>query len=285
VLQSTRLIGAEIECISEKLSYDCDNGENEARLPEYVSLTSDGSLNEHGVEIRTAPMAGARAEKMLKDLCNTLREAEADIDTSCGLHIHLNAPDYHIKHGEDTPETERKLHRLKNIMIAYIVYDDVFLSFLPRSRRRNRYCRQLREAIKLSEIREANTPNALETLWYRVNPLEQYTDDELRRIKGNHYNETRYRGINFHSLFADGHLEIRYHSGTIDAEKILQWANIHAQMLDMFARPIDTDRLYDALTILSLPEKTQSLYDLLNLSKDAQNYFNSRQTLFINANE
>ncbi len=46
------------------------------------------------------------------------------------------------------------------------------------------------------------------------------------------YHGNRYRGLNLHSLLNIGTIELRYHSGTLDSTKIINWLFINTAIID-----------------------------------------------------
>lgn len=62
------------------------------RLP-YCHLQEDGSLSQTGAEISIL-IGQSKLSKVLPILEKTIREAEGYVDTSCGLHVHLDCREY-----------------------------------------------------------------------------------------------------------------------------------------------------------------------------------------------
>ena len=95
------------------------------------------------------------------------------------------------------------------------------------------------------------------------------------------YHDTRYFGVNLHSFFHAGHVEVRYHSGTINAVKILRWVNLHASVLDRIADgSISLAALLTAQDALTMKDKLTTFFSLLCLSDDEQQYFLARAAKF-----
>lgn len=201
--------------------------------PKCFGVSRDGSLSSaesftdteylgNGLEIQTGILHGIRGEQSIIDLTNNL-SGGAIVDRTCGLHIHL-----------DLSDVKYNIEVLKRIMIFHLVFENVLHSILPQERRANRYCKSLRDSYTIEEIKNVKSVSELEQIWYRETNIER-----IQSLKGQRYNETRYRGVNFHSLLAQGHIEIRYHSGTLNSKKILEWANLHARIIDFCAGTLD----------------------------------------------
>lgn len=87
----SRKVGVEIECIA--IPFD---GKQERRLSAIAEIDGDGSIdvndgNKDGYEIKTKPFSGERAEQAIAEACAVLKEADASVNVSCGLHVHADA--------------------------------------------------------------------------------------------------------------------------------------------------------------------------------------------------
>jgi len=214
VIASPRIFGVEIE------TYYPDRSALEAvvhRIDDALGVSLDGSLGSRGIEFQTPRLGGQAGEQFITTLCQHLCDHGFYIQRSCGLHVHLDGAGY---------TADEDYYRLRTLWQFYLVFEDVLLAFLPQSRRTNSYCKAMKQDFHLREIGLAATRTELEQLWYRVTNKRK-----LSGLKKNRYDQTRYSGVNLHSLFHAGHIEIRYHSGTISAPKILQWVNLHARIM------------------------------------------------------
>ncbi len=268
IVKSQRAFSVEIEAYYED-SYDVHRVYD--KMPVQLGISKDGSLNSNGVEFQTPKLRGLAGEKLVTDLTDILNERNFRVDRSTGLHIHIDGegllPRTRTKHNPGT---------VKNLLLLYITFEDVIQSILPRSRRNNNYARHVRHNFHRTEIEKCETLEDIEKLWYRVAKRK-----ELKNQKEHHYNTTRYNGLNLHSLFSSGHLEIRYHSGTINGEKILRWVDLHTAMVD-YAHSVYGIQPQNELT--NLREKTERLFQLIGLSEETAAYYYNRQNLFAGIN-
>jgi len=264
-LQTFRPFGVEIECYApdeDALSQVSTN------FPQAVGISSDGSLHgARGVEFQTPRMAGMTGERQITAMMAHLNERAFTVNQSCGLHVHLDATDFMPSDDTDTEFT--RMSALRELMTFYLSFDDVLLALLPHSRRTNSYCKAFKNAYAWEDLVGAVSRKKLEALWYKATDA-----DEVTRRKGWKYDESRYRGINFHSLFSGGHLEIRYHSGTLNARKILEWVNLHGRIMDKISEK--TIASPDALFTLTLTEKIRLFFSLLELPGASRTYFETR---------
>lgn len=272
IMRSVRPFGVEIEC----QYHDHDDAQDAQReMPKGMNCGTDGSINGNGLEFRTPVISGEKGEKFIVDACDNLKRHNFSVDISCGLHVHIDA--------NDLPKTpinnRREFEALKGLFLFYMVYEDVLLSFLPKSRRQSRYCLPLRDDYNIREILQAQSVNDLDKIWYRVT-----TKVSIRAHKKRKKHDSRYHGINMHTLFAFRHLEIRYHSGTINPQKILEWANLHATIMDRIfenAGNINYSNLVKSNSALDINQKTTEFFNTIpSLPESAREYFLTRQEIF-----
>ena len=135
----------------------------------------------------------------LQDVVRTLRHAGAVVNSSCGMHVHVDAS----KH---TPQS------LKNALsIMYSKEDILFKALNVDERRVERWCQKVREPM-LEKIRRLPTNTTMDRLkreWYEGG------DGSYE-----HYNWTRYYALNLHSVFYRGTLEWRCFESTLHAGKV-----------------------------------------------------------------
>ena len=96
--------------------------------------------------------------------------------------------------------------------------------------------------------------------------------------------------MNFHCYFASKNFEIRWHSGTLNAKKILHWIYLHTTILDRIADGLcvlDGNKLtQEASDVLNEPnykKKTEIMYKILKLGNETKKYLTKRQKKFTNA--
>ncbi len=233
------------------------------------TILEDGRPLAQGIEIQTPILRGKEGEQYLIDICKALNAKDnAQVDNTCGLHIHLDMSDC----GRDTPTVQA-------LLIFHWIFEPVLMSFLPANRRANIYCQSIKNTYPIKGLITGHSYATLKNYWYRKT-------GRLGRFNKKH---TRYHGINLHSLFNDGHMEIRYHSGTTNPTKILHWVNLHATIVDYcFLNLRDpkklTDLIADNLTkdfkAVTLSKLTRQMFECLNLSDECKSYFKDRQKKF-----
>jgi hypothetical protein len=94
------------------------------------------------------------------------------------------------------------------------------------------------------------------------------------------YNQSRYTGFNLHSLYYRGTIELRHHSGTINAQKIINWINLNLAILDYASKRFNEKELMELMNQKSFVRKLQGFYDLLRLGKPLRSYITQRVKKF-----
>ena len=256
-----------------------------SKLPKGFTISNDGSLDSQedrrgqrlnqGKEIQTCLFGGSRGENKIRDFLKRMREIKSYVDASCGLHIHIDATD--IRQLPDIAQT----NVLRKIIAFHILYEDVISFFLPANRRANRFARQLNQYFNYHDLKDCHSIEQFIEFWYKDNP-----DNVMTRLH-RRYDSVRYYGINLHCYFSQNNIEVRHHSGTLNAQKVLEWVNLHTAIIDYCKD--DTSTLAkiesDAIALHSqyLSDRAGLIRDMckiLGLSEDSVEYFQSRAKKF-----
>lgn len=122
----------------------------------------------------------------IQELVRKLRGAGARVNSSCGIHVHINA----------SPHTPKTLRNIVNIMASK---EDLLYKSLKVSVSREHYCQKM-DTRFLDEInnRPPMSMEQLKSMWYDGG------DYSFR-----HYDDTRYHALNLHSVFNKGTIEFR----------------------------------------------------------------------------
>jgi hypothetical protein len=247
-----------------------------AAIPAGIGVTEDGSLGNGGREFQTPKLRGAKGEAVLTTVCRALQSNEFTVNNDCGTHVHIDGKGLLPRTiSKDEPTS------LKQLWAFYLAYEPVIHSFLPQGRRSNRYCYSLYKVAAIDKVKACKTQRDIERLWYKAQHPRQ-----LDSRKSHHYDDSRYAGVNLHSLLGQKNVEIRYHSGTINALKILHWVNLHTAILDRAALKVLPIEDSIAALSLAIPDRTTRMFDALGLSQKTRDYLLARQTKFnSNCNE
>jgi hypothetical protein len=171
-------------------------------------LMSDSSIR---AEARTGTATSAHKVELVSPICTyedietvqeitrQLRKAGAKANSSCGIHIHIGMGQH----------TTKSLRNLANLVASK---EDLIYEALAIKSSRQGYCQRADENfIKSLNAKKPETLTGLADLWYAA-----YTSES----RSNHYNSSRYRLLNFHSIFRIGTVEFRAFNSTTHAGKI-----------------------------------------------------------------
>mgnify|MGYP001584844014 CR=1 FL=1 len=201
-----------------------------------TSCVRDGSLNaqEGGAEYVTGILVGDTGFNHLQEICSELVK-RTKVDSYCGLHVHLGGVDF-----------SKQL--LVNSYMLYCYLEKEVLSMLPKSRRKNEFCKVLKKfdfRIALNKESMSLDEDYL-TLWKYMSygssngPDRTYnnnTNHPLGAKCGYNKNTPRYCWVNYVPAMFNTRgnhsysLEIRNHSGTVNFNKIKNWTLIQMAIL------------------------------------------------------
>ena len=134
----------------------------------------------------------------LQEIIRQLRHKGAFVNSQCGIHIHVDASRY-------TPQT------LRNLVNIIASKEDILYKALRIDPARLRWCKKTNEKlIEAINRRKPQTMEALKDIWYAGST----------RGRDEHYNDTRYHGLNLHSTFTKGTVEFRLFNSTTHAGEI-----------------------------------------------------------------
>lgn len=150
------------------------------------SVTGTGTGRGTGLELVSPILKGEEGLVQLEKALNALDAAGAKVNTTCGLHVHIDT------NGMDS--TQRK-----NFFNSYVRNQDLMDRLVSRSRRNNSY---------------ANRYNSVQ--------VETYADAAATGRGGN----GRYFTVNTCSLPKYGTLEFRQHQGTLNGKKAVAWVQM-----------------------------------------------------------
>lgn len=165
---------------------NCDSGQGA-----WV-ITEDGSIERrNSIELVSPILQGVEGFRQVEIVCDVLNALGAKIDKTCGLHVHVDANDLT---GND----------LYNLVQRYYNCECTIDGWMPKSRRKNnnQFCYSMEGVAEF--LNENDRTDYLQTINYESS-------------------YGRYYKLNLLAFFRHGTVEFRHHSGTINAEKIINW--------------------------------------------------------------
>lgn len=154
----------------------------------------------------------------LQEVVRVIRRAGATVDSSCGIHVHVDARDLTVKH-------------IANLTADVSNNEGMFDASLGiANARRLQWCKPIaaEKTARIVALREtdeadklARTSDTLGRVWYGRDPADCQ----------DHYNHTRYHGLNLHALYTKGTVEFRWfqpslHAGEVKAYVVLALAMV-----------------------------------------------------------
>lgn len=160
------------------------------------------SLDEYRVEFVTPPLNYEDIE-LLQSIIRKLKESGAKSHKSCGIHIHVDGANHNAQ----------SLRRLINFMTSR---QDLIYEALEIGDRAYHWCHKLNSSLLNEMKKDKNlSKDRAEQIWY-----SSANDGYTGGINHEHYNSTRYHGVNLHSYFSKGTVEFRLFNSTLHAGKI-----------------------------------------------------------------
>lgn len=222
-----RYLGIEIECV---LPGRISTSEYQALATRWgAGITSDGSIRAdsgQGVEHVTAPARGDAFVTQVNETCAALHSYGAEVNKSCGLHVHVDARDY----------TTRDVLALARL---YSRVEKTLYTLVSKARKTNTFsepwgdkltdARHTTEGV-LSPMDDTQPITARE----KALDIATYGDEaHAKRCKSQRYKDhSRYHGLNFNALACHSTVEFRLHHGTTNATKIIMWAAVCAALVE-----------------------------------------------------
>ena len=266
-ITSTRLVGLEVEVVTTDWNF-WESNHDDGQYPAAFRPVHDGSIStehgESGVEfVMKHPSSGDKLYYKIEALSKYLDPHSFLVDRSCGFHVHVDARDCEWK-------------ELKNILLLGKSVQEILYKMLPPSRSNGRWCRRI--PMTRQAILDIDSNDKFIESWYNSWDVTPSMEK---------YNDSRYCGMNMHSRVINGSVEFRYHSGTTNFEKILNWVKVCTAIVDvgkwLSGENKEISSLYNIIKKrdLTYPE----FFDYLGLDSDVKEYVDKRMLKFYDKNK
>jgi len=160
-------------------------------------FVSDGSLTGQQPCEVVSPIL--KNLKSLKTLCDVINARGAQVNSSCGLHVHVGAANF-------------SYDDWRNIILNYYHLQAAINSFMPRSRRGSHWCRPIDDNI--------------------ANEIQNQTNCHSVGAIQSAFGCDRYFVVNVMAYSRHRTIEFRQHGGTTDFLKIKNWINFLIALID-----------------------------------------------------
>ena len=191
-------------------SYDAytvrDNDNRQWKVVRDASIrveASSGRVNQKYAVEMVSPICQYKDIETIQEIVRKLRMSGAMVNSSCGIHVHVDAASH----------TAATLRNIVNIMAAK---EDLLYKALDVEVARERYCGKADTGFldKLNSQRPKSMEE-LEQIWYAG-----------RGSRFDHYDESRYKALNLHSVFSKGTIEFRLFNSTLHAGKVKSYIQL-----------------------------------------------------------
>ena len=182
----------------------------------------------------------------LQNIIRALRTAGAFANSSCGIHVHVDGANH-------TPES---LTRLLNFAVGR---QDLFYEALQIGGRADRWYHKMGRPLFNAMKKATDKDKAdVERMWY-----SKLNDGYRGGIDHEHYNETRYHGINLHAFFTKGTVEFRLFNGTTHAGKIKAYVQFCLAMSAWAIGCEDNDLYFKSTKNMTAEQKGRLMENVL----------------------
>jgi len=218
----------------------------------------DGSIQgSYGSEVVTPILKGAADLETLQQVVRALRAAggKSDAAHQCGVHVHVGTQ------GLDAAAIGR-------VVKTVAKYDGFIRKAAGVSAERARWCAPLTtptwsngHVANIPALGRARTMDQLARAWYG-------TANEAGAAYSDHYQGSRYHGLNLHSVFYRnrGTVEFRYFDGTMHAGKIKSYVHL---CLAIVAKAASTKAASATPAVCETAQQASNLLIGLHLKGDA----------------
>lgn len=194
-------------------------------------VITDSSLNgDNTFELVSPILKGMEGLEQVKIVSQVLVRLRVKVNKSCGLHVHFDA-------------AQMNIGTWKNLIKNYANLESIIDLMMPASRRgnENQYCRSMKIANLNSKINAATTINQV---------LDIFSN--------------RYQKLNTRAYSRYKTIEFRQHSGTIEAEKIINWILFLHNLVDYSTSNIVENATFETLKTFNQAEITNFYHNRIN---------------------
>lgn len=193
----------------------------DSSIKRFNEQRAETSSNSYSVEIVT-PILEYKDIELLQEVVRAVRKAGGvtGAEYGCGIHIHIDGSPYDA-------------HSIRNLVNIFASKENFLFDVLQVAHERETYCHKVdRNFVDKVNAKRNITMDDIRYYWYNGNISEVHR----------HYSSSRYRALNLHSFFADGHWEMRacnssLHAGVIRSYISLALAISNAALTRKYCSP------------------------------------------------
>ena len=209
---SCKTVCETLGCNSNTITHYRDHGLDAYKFLDHTGnvwkVVSDSSVTSapESCELVT-PVLNYKGYEKIHDILEALKSKGAYSNNTCGLHVHVSS-----QYMEEAATIRKLLEH------DYTRYDMIYLATRGFKKWSQPQKRELVEsASKMSSVL------SIKNLWYKTYaPFESQNE---------HYNESRYHGLNLHSLFQGKGVEYRYFPSSFEWNEVKAYIDLSRGML------------------------------------------------------
>ena len=184
---------------------------------------TDGSIrtnNGNEAEV-VSPICTDADVEQVQEIVRALRRAGAKVNESCGIHVHCDLGAF-SHGGKNAAKTVRNLAKIvhKN--------DELLSAALGiNSHRRGEWCWETKTSFVDAISRDRNlTLERMRGHWYAQICRGYRADDCYGSAWDQHYNNSRYHGLNLHNIWFRGTVEFRWFESSLHAGEVKSYIQL-----------------------------------------------------------
>lgn len=193
------VVGGEVTHSGRPLCFDPWEVEDEQER--VWRVVADGSLTNVFPDFRAevvSPVLDYGDLPTLQQVVRAIHECGATVDDKCGMHIHVDASAFD---GKTLANLAKIVHKQEELILIALGVSET---------RKHRYTKPMcSEFIARIERSRPKTKDQMNRIWYG------YHNEHPE-----HYDQSRYHGVNFHSVWYRGTIEFRWFEATLHAGKM-----------------------------------------------------------------
>jgi len=184
-----------------------DNDDRQWKLVSDASIRCESRNGENASKLYSvefvSPICHYEDIETIQELVRKLRLGGAKVNSSCGIHVHVDASTHNAK-------------TLRNIVNIMASKEDLLYKTLKVGVARERYCKKM-DTRFLDEMNEKPpiTLDDVKSMWYNGGDYSH-----------RHYDDSRYHALNLHSVFNKGTIEFRLFNSTLHAGEIKSYIQL-----------------------------------------------------------
>lgn len=193
------IVGGEVEHVGHPRCYDPYHVlDDQGRTWKVVA---DSSLSNVSADLRAevvSPILYYNDIPQFQQVVRAVRKCGAQVDEKCALHVHVDASPFD---GKNLATLAKIVHKQEPLIINALG--------MNHSRLENYAKPMSAEFIEKIERRRPKTTTQMNRIWYGYHNQNPQ-----------HYDRTRYSGVNFHNVWFRGTVEFRWFEATLHAGKV-----------------------------------------------------------------